>query len=1380
MRKIFIYCLLCLFFTCSVHAQIQYSFSSFTYDNGLVDNYVESIYEDSRGFLWIGTRAGLNRFDGHTFKYIDLPQENFHSAKIVGGHYVTSIVEDSCRILWIGTLSGLFAYDISQDTFKVYDYDPDEAESISYISYGLIDEIVVDAHNVVWVATRNGLNRYNREDDTFTRFMHEPSDSTTIRNNYIESIAVDSKNKVWVGTLQGALDKLKSDETSFHHYHLQGDTKVKSAIRDIFEDSEHNIWLVTASDGIYCRTKNSQDFELTFADEMKNKPLFFSALSSIAEDVFGNIWISSHMGGIAVYSHKNKQFTYYTEESPKPYKISGNSVKKIYKDSHNNMWIATHGGGISLFSPQSTYVSYYCKSPYPNSIPGNIVSSFYEDKNKNIWIGTDGGGISKFTPSIQHFTNYNSYHGLQSEAVLDISNIGNNLFAVATWNAGLHIFNAETEQFKQIAFNEEVTGNNERSIYGLFFDSLRNILWCNTYGYGIQMFDVEKQSFLDTTEIAKIFPFWNSSLYSSKLYFDSYENIWFVDGIRMGRATNDSVFFYESLDSSNICHEGFFTTDIIESSDSTVYISKYNGVRTYNPTTGCLEQFLPENTELVDVKSLLEDSYGNIWIATGKNLLKYNPEDSVISNISRNWGMPNMQYNIQAAYRSSTGHLYFGGLNGFVVLHEDSVYSYKLKVPVYCTKLFVNNVEQKVNMPESIIDKDFSLIKSITLEHYQSSFSIEFAVLNYIDNEKSKCAYILEGFDSDWIFTESSSKATYTNIPPGEYTFCLKTTQSDNTWGDEVHTIEIIVLPPWWQTVWFKILMVLFIIFCVGMFIYLRDKTIREHNKKLARLVDEKTQELQDTNSVLSEQNETIQQHLENVREQQLLIGIKNEQLQEALNTKNKLITVIAHDFKNPLSTLLGFVKLLQEKIQKANIKELIPNIVSVTKSAEAIYSQMVEVLDWSLSKDDSVKYNPEEVNLQEIADTVASLISESLTQKNISFSTEYHFKSYAYVDPQMMSAVFRNLIINSIKFTPQNGHIILRIIEKPHNIEIQLEDTGIGMEQEVVDRILSENIVLGGSFQSGFGLQLCKTFIASNKGTLAITSTPNKGSIFYITVPKGNEMEHAVTHKDISKQAVLTDVAIEDTQRCMLVIDDNHEIVAYLKEIFSDSFTVLVSYDGSDGLEKALKTIPEIIISDIRMPGIDGKELCKKIKSNHLTKHIPVILVSAQKLPQEQIEGFEHGADDYITKPFNVDILKQKVFALLKNREQLLSHFKEKMQTKELFELPDSFEDKIIKDITNCIYDNLGNPDFKIDMLAQIVGLSRSQLYRKVVSVVGQSPNEYIKTLRLQRSVEMLKTNKYRIAEIAYEVGFSDPGYFSSCFAEYYGVRPSEYAKKM
>jgi DNA-binding response OmpR family regulator/two-component sensor histidine kinase len=509
------------------------------------------------------------------------------------------------------------------------------------------------------------------------------------------------------------------------------------------------------------------------------------------------------------------------------------------------------------------------------------------------------------------------------------------------------------------------------------------------------------------------------------------------------------------------------------------------------------------------------------------------------------------------------------------------------------------------------------------------------------------------------------------------------------------------------------------------------------------------------------------------------LIEIKNSQLQEALNTKDKLLTVIAHDFKNPLSTLLGFAKLLREKITSRNLEDLQPNVTSIVNSADSIYSQMVEVLEWSVSKDDAVKFNPIDINIETVMKDVLSLINESASQKNILIETSYIFTRSAYVDPRMMSTILRNLIINSIKFTPHNGKILISVTEQKSCIEIILKDSGIGMSQDQIDRILSEKHLISEDYKSGFGLQICKTFINRNNGTFHISSQFEKGSSFMISIPKGKILENAIENKHEVIYNSFIEFEEEDNQRKMLVIDDNKEITDFLMEIFSDSFKVITASDGQDGLNKALQYLPEIILSDINMPIIDGKKLCQQLKANNLTNHIPIILISAQTLPHEQIDGLMHGADDYIAKPFNTNILKQKVHILLKNREILIEHLKQSINTNEKFKLPDSFDDKIIKEITSVIIENISNVDFKVDMLANLVGLSRSQLYRKTVSVLGESPNDYIKTLRLQQAIEMLKTGRYRISEIAYEVGFSDPGYFSSCFFEKYGIKPSEYSKK-
>lgn len=1359
----------------ALFSQRNYSFKTFNQDNGIIDNYIECMYEDSRGFIWIGTRGGLNRFDGHSFTRINLPKMKSNSAIEVGQHYVNALKEDSLGNLWIGTLAGVYVYSIANDTYEMYEQEEKNPKSLSS---NLIEGFSIDKHNTMWVATRNGLNKFDAATKNFTHYVYDENNKNTVTDNYIYSILHDNANNMWIGALTGGLNVLLhgSKEVSRTYNNKR---YAFPEVRAIFQDSRQNIWMVTLQQGIYIKYKNSHEFVKFETDAYTKNPKFFTALSSINEDVNGNIWIGSFMGGIAIYDTHKQTIQFYKEDMPAPHSICGNSIRAIYRDKTGNMWLCSHGGGVSLYSPIASSIATHARSPYINSVPGNIVSCFEQDAQGDMYIGTDGAGFSKYNPRTKTFTNFSIKDGFASDAILDIKEIKPGILAIASWNGALNIYNTKTKKIDKYTFKAKKTNTVALNIYGMYFDKTTNLLWCNTFGDGVVVFDCTTYSFIPEEKLAQLFPQWNHTMFSSKILFDKVDkSVWLIDGIVLTRVSNKKVHMFYDSDSTSECTDGFFCSDILQTKSGEVYVAAYSGFKWFDRKENCLKNISFPHCNFSDAKSLLEDAHGDIWVSTPEALFRYNPKDKTIRNMSNVWGMPHIQYYRKSAFRTTDGHLYFGSLKGFIVLHEDSTYTYNITPSLYITKLFINNIEQIPGLENSPIIKDITLLKELRLNHNQSFITIEFGVLNFIDNEKSLCKYQMVGFDKDWIYAGKERRATYTNIPPGTYTFLVSTTNSEGEWIETPHALTIVILPPWWKTLWFKLLMTLMLVAGVFVFIYLREKNIKETNKQLEQKVDEKTKELQLANATLLEQKNTIEQHYENLREQQLVIEIKNSQLQEALNTKNKLLTVIAHDFKNPLSTLIGFAKLMQDKITAKKNSELLPNIQSIVNSAQTIHNQMIEVLEWSVSKNDAVKYNPMDINIEILIKDTLSLIQDTAAQKNILIEASFKITNAAFVDPRMMSAIIRNLVINSIKFTPRNGKVSILVSQQKTAIEITVKDTGIGMNQEQIDRILSDTYMISEDYKSGFGLQLCKTFIKRNNGTLHIISEVDNGSSFIVKVPKGGLLEKPIE----KKKEVIYDSHVEfdeeDSQRKMLVIDDNLEITTYLSELFSETFTVLTAKDGKEGLDKALLSLPEIILTDINMPEMDGKQLCRQLRSNSLTNHIPIILISAQSQPHEQIEGLQMGADDFIEKPFNANVLKQKVYMLLRNREKLIEHVKQSLNTTEKFNLPDSFDDKIIKEITDVIIENISNVDFKVDMLADRVGLSRSQLYRKTISVLGQSPNDYIKSLRLQQAVEMLKTGRYRISEIAYEVGFSDPGYFSSCFFEKYGIKPSDYGK--
>ena len=1374
MQKILI-CFFLFSFNVSFSQTKNFTFKSYNIDNGVSDNYVEQVFEDSYGFIWLATHNGLNKFDGHSFKNVELPSIGVPGNVNMSRNFVTSLVEDKNHILWIGTLAGVYLYDLQEDTIGHYD---SNTKMPNYLTSNYVEEIVFDKDGNTWVGTRIGLNKINNKTHHIQRFSSNLKDSKTIPDKNISAIGVDNEGTVWIGTRDYGLVRLDNNGKTFTRYlNIKGGIPSVS-IRHIFVDSDKNVWIVSADKGLFCKKCKESNFVRVPLINSKTGKEFMSAFSCIAEDNAGNFWIGTSVDGLVVYNKRTKETSFYSENTQSPHVICGNSVDNIYKDRLGNMWVSTSGGGISVYCPISSKLTYRFKTPYKNALPGNLVSCFCEDHNGKIWIGTDGNGFCKYNPAQNSFENYSKSDGLTSNAVLGIIEIKNNIFAVATWNGGLNIFNETTKKFHQYLFESQKSDKNTQDIYGMYFDKTKNWIWCSTFNDGIQIFDCKKYTFLSPDELKRVFPQWNAIKYNSKIAFDNDGNAWGGGGYEFARINRNRVWQYNSSDSSKGCVNSTACNDILIDKHGHVWIAAFKSLNVYNKKTDCFNKYSVDDVNFSESKALIEDSHGNIWISASKGVFKFSPKTNTVKNMTQNWGIPDMQYFRKAAFRTHDGYLYFGGLKGFIVLHEDSNYSFKITPPLCVTKLLIRNVEQNAGVDGSPINKDISLYKTITLNHDQSFITLEYAALDYIDNAKIQFKYKLEGFDKEWISAGAERKASYTNIPAGTYYFLLRCTNSDGEWSKQPYQLTIIVLPPWWKSIWAKSLFAILVFSSIVGIILFRERNIKIKTRKLESIVASKTQELKSINKTLSEQKNMIQEHYEDLREKQLVIEIKNNQLQDVLNIKDKLMTVIAHDFRSPLTTMQSYAKLLSDKIKSKGLIDLQSNIDAITISADTLQSQMTELLEWSVSKDNATNYKPMDVDLSIIMGDVLSLVNETVVHKKIVVDTKNTALSLAFVDSRMISTVFRNLIINSVKFTPQGGKLLIKISETDQWIEILIKDTGIGMNQNKIDELLSDKNLLSNDYHSGFGIQICKTFIKRNKGLLQISSEIGKGSEFTLSLPKGKAIQkiNRIDSAEIQEFRG-TDIQTTDDHdhQSILIIDDNKELTGYLKEIFSDYFTVYEAYNGRDGLKLAQDILPNIILSDINMPLLDGKELCGQLKNNSLTNHIPVILISGKTLPQDQIDGLLKGAEDYIVKPFNISVLKQKVFSILKNREILASRYNKKTIAVD-FKLPESVEDKLIDEITKKIIANITNSNFDVEMLAKEVGMSRSQLYRKTKAVLGLSPIDYINTLKFQKSVEMLKTGKYRISEIAYELGFSDARYFSSSFAKRFGVPPSSF----
>ena len=1356
-----------------IYSQSNYNFRTINKDDGLIDNYVEQVYEDSRGFIWFGTQGGLSRYDGHSFLNIEIPQNLSSDKSGLSGNSINTIIEDDEQNLWIGTQAGLYVYNLSSGIFTTIGND--FAHGFSQ-DHDFIEEIVIDKSNNPWIGTRDGLCFYNKKTKKCQHFSHKENDTSSLSGNYIESLCIDHNDDVWVGTRNNGLEKLSKDKKTFEHFKLISNGNNNLHIRNIIEDSKQNIWILTSDGGLFCKAQTSQQFSKIDLYIPNTKKIFNTVFRNICEDKFGNLWIGSLTDGVIIYNQEKKTCTFITENTNIPYHLSANSIHKISCDKLGNIWLATHGAGVNLYNPTNQWVSYFSKSETKQCLPGNIVSSFCEDSKGTMWIGTDGNGLAKFDKTTGLFELFSKEEGLSSNAVLAIVEIKPNMLAVATWVGGLNIFNTTSKIFTQYLYPSSNIDGTRQKIFSLHLDKAKGLLWCNTQSEGIQIFNCKTMQFLNKNELLNECPHADISKYSFKTLIDNDKNIWIADASDLYRIKGKKVYNYSISKNAKkgTCINN--VKDLILDSHGTIWASSFNGVFRYNKKNDRFEALTFTNIDFSKAFGLLEDSTGNIWISTLNALFKYSTNNNNIETISNKWGMPQMQYFRSSTYRTRDGQLYFGGLNGFVILEEKGNTTI-INPNFYITGLYINGKKQLASDTNAILRKDISYLSNIELNYNHNFITIEFGAMNFIDNKKSKFKYQLKGFNNSWIETGNDRKVQFTNIPPGNYSFLLKSTDSEGKWMEKTVCLQITILPPWWKTLWFRMLLTSIFIVVVWYYIRVKINKIKTINKQLEALVDIRTKELKTTNLNLEKQKETIQSQYNDIMENHFVIQLKNNQLQDALEMKDKLMTVIAHDFKNPLSSLQGILKFLQKKVQIQDFKDLEKGIDLAVTSSTQLMDQMISILDWSLGNDKTITHIPIDTNISNILADVLSLINESASRKDISIHVKNTCSHATFVDPRMLSAIIRNILINSIKFTNEKGKIEIFVNENNNYIVCEIKDNGIGMDADFIAKLLSSDELQAEDYQSGFGLMICKAFIKRNKGILEIDSQLNKGTCFKISFPKGELLKNV--ESPIKTEISEHSFEIGNTEMSMLIIDDNKDIIGYLSEVFAENFTVYGTYNGEKGLQIAHNIVPDIILSDVHMPLLDGLNLCKSIKSNSLTSHIPVILISAKNLQADQIEGLLSGADDYITKPFDIAILKQKVNAIIKNRQLLKQHSLQNTATIDKAELTDSHNDKITKEATELILKNINNPDFTVEELSKQLFLSRSQLYRKFIGVYGQTPKEYILTLKFEKAIEMLKTKKHKVSDIAFELGFTDSHYFSTSFTQRFGVSPSNYFPK-
>lgn len=1324
----------------TLHAQ-SVNFNHITVENGLTNNSILAITQDKIGFMWFGSGNGLIRYDGINFKTY---KKNKTDINTLPGNYIISILSDSKNTLWIGSEFGLSIYNNRKDNVERITLE----NGVNPIIYSLLE----DKEGKIWVGTSNGLyisiQNVNGEIKSFNKVKNN-----TIVGNIIRSIYQDKTGKILIGTNNGLTIMYKINGEykyeNFQHQSQNLNSLSGNYITTITEDND-NFWIGTQNNGITLLKYKNKIFKRIGKNNL-GPEIINNNIRIIKARKNGEIWIGTQEG-ISVISSKNKKNEFYQNETNNKQSLNQNSIYSLYEDNNDNLWIGTYFGGVNLVYSKNTNFNILQNQNNQTSLSNNVISSIVEDKLKNLWIGTEGGGLNYYNRINKSFTIYknknNDNFSLGSNLVKTVYIDKDDNVWTGTHGGGLNVFNKKNNKFKRYLFigNNSITQNSE--ITSIIEDD-KNVLWVasNKGLYNL------KRNGIDLKEISKEYIEINKKLSYPKILFKDRNNDIYI-------AAENGLFKKEGKELSLISNESNINC-LLEDINGNIWIGSNNGgLRLYNTLNKNIYKY--SHADILtnrNILGLLEDELGNIWISTDNGLMKYNQLNKTFKVYNKSDGLIGKQFNYNSYLKDTEGRLYFGGYNGIVNFLPSQIESNENKAPIIFTNLKLFNNSVAINEKNGLLKKNINDTKLIEFKNDQNIFTIEFSLLNYIKSEKNSYAYKLAGFDKSWNLTKDNS-VTFSNLSAGNYTLWVKGANNDGIWSHPI-SLKIKILPPIWLTFTayciYSILLIV-LLFFITRFIYL---------KALIKKEDE-------------------------------------------LN-KNKInfFTNVSHEIRTHLTLIMTP---LEGLIDKSN-KDVYINhqLQQVKNNSNRLLKLVNELMDFRKTESQTLKLKIKRKNIIPLLYDIFDSFKEIAILKNIKISFLHDLEEIIlYFDEEQLEKVFFNLLTNAIKFTPRGGSICLQVKIKDNKVTITVSDNGKGIAPEYINNLFTNFFqVADHGIQNtgyGIGLALSKNIISLHQGNISVESeyamnNENGKTTFTVTLFQGNKHFEKTIHlleqaeiqnsngtipndwQNVDNSIIIQDVT--DNHFVILIAEDNVEIRNLIHEHFCKDYNIVLTENGLEAWEQACEIIPDIIISDVMMPIMDGFTLCEKIKSDNRTSHIPVVLLTAKNAEKDQITGLETGADIYISKPFSIKILELSIRNIIQAREKLRHKFNTqlvKLHQQEI--VPNSTDHLFINtverdflvNVINIIESHLDDPEFGVDKLAKKVAMSTPILYKKIKAVSNMSVNDFVKSIRLKKGAQLLLEKTLTINEVSFTVGFNDRKYFSREFKKQYGVNPKDY----
>ncbi|MCU4174276.1 two-component regulator propeller domain-containing protein [Carboxylicivirga sp. N1Y90] len=1352
-QLLFVVILMALAFT--GRAQKQYSFLQVNNTNGLVNNQVTCIHKDTRGFIWVGTVAGLSRFDGSSF--VNYKHNPADTTSLID-NYILTIQEDARGGIWIKTTWGYTVLDTNKEVLynNVNEY---LGQGASHLN---ISEIYCDKGKQLWILEYDQLH-YKKWDAEIKQCLSLFPEGS-VRNRIILDFM--HVNDAYYCLFNDGVIECYSDsnfELNYQDDYLCGKLGSDSLNVKMCIDYDSDIWFYGNNKGVYHYDKNALEWN-HYSINSKKIALTSDLIRKIIQDDKGLIWVGTDHGGIDVinkYTNEVKHI-YHQEDNQKS--IAQNTITDLYLDNNNIVWVGTYKNGLSYYHESiHKFPHYRHVLSDKSSLPFSDVNCFVEDEKGNLWIGTNGGGLIYFNRNTNTFKSYKydriDPNSLSSNVVVSLFIDSYGELWIGTYAGGLNRFNGTSfKRYQHGSLSAHGLSNN--NIWSILEDNNKQ-LYIGSLGGGIDVYDRKSDSFAPLPnrgekELLSVFINQIIKLSNGNLFI----------------ATADGVTFYDVNEKRYKNHPDDYATkaypighktvyDVFEDSRGLLWTATREGLYVFNPNTNFFKYFTEADGIPHDIINCIKEDLSNkIWISKSTGLSQiivneYAPQSDYtfwVYDYTEEDGLQGKEFNPNASYLTSKNELIFGGPNGFNLFDPRNVkYNKKLpKVVITDFQIYNQSISPSSKVRNNkLLEKSIESTEKITIKHTMNVISIDFAALDFFIPEKTRYKYKLEGFNEEWLLLENTHKVTYTNLNAGDYYFKVKAANNDGLWNDEYTQLHIKVLPPFYATPLAYFLYVLCIILII---IYFRYSMLRKERIKFEV-------------------------------EQERFQAKRNHEMDEM---KLRFLTNVSHEFRTPLTLILTPLHKLLDQKKGGEDKKLLKVI---DRNAKQLLGLVNQLLDFRKLELHGLKYNPSYGNLVVFLDEVIRSFEEEFTKKNIEFIFSHSLdKLMLNFDKDKLMKVIMNLLSNALKFTPENGKVtlVLKADELKQLVQISVSDNGVGIKKDDKDKVFtrfyqSENNKKLGISGSGIGLNLALEMVQLHKGTIRFESEEGKGATFIVELPIIKQAEEKVAVKDSSNdnEAIMkSELPETSTKPTLMLVEDNIDFRTFMKETLAGMFEVYEAADGKIASELVYDVVPDLIISDVMMPNVDGLELCKMLRNDIRTSHIPFILLTARTADEDKIKGLEIGADDYITKPFNMDLLMLRVNKLLEKRSKQQKQFQKTIEIDPGEVKITSMDEKLIKKAIDLVNKNIGESSFSVEDFSQELGMSRVYLYKKMTSLTGKSPIEFIRIIRLKRGAQLLEKSQMNISEVAYEVGFNSPRLFSKYFKNEYGMLPNVYVK--